>query len=563
MRDVKTFGATGNGTTDDTLSIQAAIDAAIAGGGDTVLFPAGTYLVSVQTLATCLRVDGSDVTLFGDGGAVIKQALTATPSYVVHLGSLTNAVRRERLAVINVRIDCNGSTDTKGIRVGWVRTCRIESCTVGNVGSSPNSAAGISIAGKDASNRSTDLIVRDSLVHDIAGALNSDGIVATQVDRLSVENNIIRGTGRGVFLSGPSTYCTIRGNHMSTLADNGIRLAAASGGQASDIVGHVILGNSVQNAAIDGIRLAGLNHVCSDNVVQSAGDRGIKAEITQDCVISNNVVSGCGDEGILLASAPSAEYAGGHRGTIIIGNVVSQCGGAGIRVLGGGFGGSDLAIDLIISNNYCRRNAGGGLQLENLDSTLVLDNILVENADTTSAGDKQGVFVDMTLPLTSTRGITIRGNRAYDQLGSGNRQVYGCRLACSHAGATLNGVVIDHNDFSDCITWAVLVPVTTGALGPVVVRGTRAANSPGISLRAMDAFTDNTTSFGNIGDQNTNSVYRVSATQVLGARRTGWSPAGGTANRTTFNTATVTTAQLAQRVKALIDDFIAHGSIGT
>jgi hypothetical protein len=37
---------------------------------------------------------------------------------------------------------------------------------------------------------------------------------------------------------------------------------------------------------------------------------------------------------------------------------------------------------------------------------------------------------------------------------------------------------------------------------------------------------------------------------------TGWVQATGTATRATFDTATVTTAQLAERVKAMLDDVI-------
>jgi hypothetical protein len=51
-------------------------------------------------------------------------------------------------------------------------------------------------------------------------------------------------------------------------------------------------------------------------------------------------------------------------------------------------------------------------------------------------------------------------------------------------------------------------------------------------------------------------------TQVVGARKTGWTAATGTATRTAFATSTVTTAALAQAVKALIDDLISHGLIG-
>jgi hypothetical protein len=55
---------------------------------------------------------------------------------------------------------------------------------------------------------------------------------------------------------------------------------------------------------------------------------------------------------------------------------------------------------------------------------------------------------------------------------------------------------------------------------------------------------------------------RRGATRLVGSRRTGWSAPTGTATRTGFDSASVTTAQLAERVKALIDDLIAHGLIG-
>lgn len=54
--------------------------------------------------------------------------------------------------------------------------------------------------------------------------------------------------------------------------------------------------------------------------------------------------------------------------------------------------------------------------------------------------------------------------------------------------------------------------------------------------------------------------------KVVGTRKTGWANATGTATRTTFDTATVTLPQLAERMKALIDDLhntTGHGLIGT
>lgn len=62
------------------------------------------------------------------------------------------------------------------------------------------------------------------------------------------------------------------------------------------------------------------------------------------------------------------------------------------------------------------------------------------------------------------------------------------------------------------------------------------------------------------------NALRVNSIQVVGARKAGWATATGTATRTTFDTATVTLQQLAERVKAVIDDLhgtAGHGLIGT
>ena len=61
---------------------------------------------------------------------------------------------------------------------------------------------------------------------------------------------------------------------------------------------------------------------------------------------------------------------------------------------------------------------------------------------------------------------------------------------------------------------------------------------------------------------NSLSGYQVGGVDVISARKTGWAAPTGTANRTSFATSTATTAQLAERLKALIDDLTAHGIIG-
>jgi len=57
--------------------------------------------------------------------------------------------------------------------------------------------------------------------------------------------------------------------------------------------------------------------------------------------------------------------------------------------------------------------------------------------------------------------------------------------------------------------------------------------------------------------------YLVGGTKVVGSRATGWAQGTGTADRTSFDTETAETKDIARRLKALIDDLFGHGLIGS
>lgn len=81
------------------------------------------------------------------------------------------------------------------------------------------------------------------------------------------------------------------------------------------------------------------------------------------------------------------------------------------------------------------------------------------------------------------------------------------------------------------------------------------------SAMSLDRITSDIGFAGNVGVA-INKVYKVNNLQVVGARATGWGVPTGTPVRTTFNTATATTADVAQRLAALINDLTTHGLIG-
>lgn len=112
---------------------------------------------------------------------------------------------------------------------------------------------------------------------------------------------------------------------------------------------------------------------------------------------------------------------------------------------------------------------------------------------------------------------------------SGSRKVIASALRVATAGGTFT---IDGTD--NCFTGLVVG-------GPVTIAAT-ASNCVAIGVVPSGALTNN-----------------APASCVLFGTKAGWTAPTGTASRATFNTATVTTQQLAERVKALLDDFLALG----
>lgn len=79
VTDVKSFGAAGDGVTDDTAAIQSAINHAYSMGGGSVSIPDGTYLIDADA-----RINmKSNITLVLSDNAVLKTKATSSPTYYV------------------------------------------------------------------------------------------------------------------------------------------------------------------------------------------------------------------------------------------------------------------------------------------------------------------------------------------------------------------------------------------------------------------------------------------------------------------------------------------------
>jgi len=121
--NVLQFGATGDGTTDDTAAIQAAIDAA-----GTVYVPTGTYLVTASLSISDNTAD--TFTMYGDGRDSVIIS-TAAIDVIDIEGALGNSIQYVTLDSITVTAN---NVSGVSIRTRWDEFLSIRNCIINGTG---------------------------------------------------------------------------------------------------------------------------------------------------------------------------------------------------------------------------------------------------------------------------------------------------------------------------------------------------------------------------------------------------------------------------------------------
>jgi polygalacturonase len=211
--NVKAKGAKGDGRTDDTSAIQAAIDA-VAGTGGTVLVPDGTYLINVvRRQALTLK---SDMTLKLSKGAVLKAIPTDQKRYAVLAisgvsnvtvvgGTLQGEGDKESAGTggMGIRIDRGAahiSISSVTAKAMWGDGFYIEDAsdvTLCGVTADGNRRQGLSIIEADG------VLVKNSVFQNTAGTPPSAGIDLEPDERAQAITNIRIQTSRFLDNAGP------------------------------------------------------------------------------------------------------------------------------------------------------------------------------------------------------------------------------------------------------------------------------------------------------------------------------------------------------------------------
>lgn len=222
---VKNFGATGNGSTDDTVAIQAAFDRMEARGGGWVYFPVGTYRIIAP-----ITIDTAGVSAFGAGRgiAVIRNDSTTGNAITVNLGSAVDSkiVFRDFSITANTTSSGSGIAFTngdkpvlQGIGVALHRTGIATSAVTGAmlqqifVDSTDNNAAAVGVS----------LGARGKIMASeiVSSTTNGTGISAAGDNSRAV----------GCYVSGFATGTTLAG--VSSVMDNCLTAGSTTGVTAS------------------------------------------------------------------------------------------------------------------------------------------------------------------------------------------------------------------------------------------------------------------------------------------------------------------------------------------
>ncbi len=540
---VKDFGARGDGATDDTASVQSAINTTATAGGGVVYFPLGTYVISQISLNA-----QSNVQLLGAGTASIIKWVFDAATVAGSLLTITNA--SNHIKILQLKFDGSGLTNPAASRsnhliridggAGGVAETQIMNCQFGGMVAA--SGDGVNIIGT-----AGNLVSRWWVAENTFDGCSRYSVGVRQSWELGwiVENYMTNCETEIGMISSVDTNgnaCVIQGNELAhtNAVRHAIRIEGGATGlytrvimAANIIVGGFVTHNNTQYSVIDSNVITSGAFASADSVLRMFG-------VNAQCVVLGNLIDR--DPAATAGACISLEKS---TGTPIYVRVAQNL------LINETTGGSFIkAVDVSacsFGSNLCRSTNGDASVAFAMDFQAVtanITNLLVGpgNQITAAAGSFKAA-VRLLANGANVTDASIVGNQgnqidygAQFEIGGGGGVFNGQLM---YAGNNFNGSVGDHNDVG--VTIRPNIGFNAGTFGSQLFSGTGSPEGV-ITARISSVYlrTD--------GGQATAVYYKES-----GTGNTGWMGIGG--GVIVFGTGSTTTVATAV--------FLAPGWIAT
>ncbi len=418
--DVSDYGAVGDGATDDTVALQAAINA--AAGAEIVLIPVGTYRFSSLTLPTGTRLKG-----FGKQASILK-VLDATISGVAIVNADTT-LGNDNISLQDFTLDVNATA--RGVR-------------------GDATSDGVRISCADA-NRCDNILIEGVEVRDTGHV----GLFLTNITHAIIQDNLIYDSYRdGINVWFNSSDVVVEGNQVLEAGDDCIAVNSENVGhvgpqaQRIAIVGNVCT-HRTSSALGGGIRvLGGIDISIVGNIVRDVFGSGISAIMSvqssfpsKRITISGNVVDTAGDAASL---SNCISVGSGCQEVSIVGNTVSDGYGGGISV----------SSPCVVANNTIR----GGVDANAVGVTALGEGVLIAN-NVIERSASYGILV-------SADDVQVIGNRV-----NGPCQITTAANAIHVSGNINNAIIAENHVIRDGANGARGINIATGAGAGCFVHG--------------------------------------------------------------------------------------------
>lgn len=332
---VKDFGAVGDGVTDDTAAIQAAIDAAPTGGS--IVFPTGTYSVaSIITLK-------SDISLIGYGAKLIR---TGSNDHILSANFVDNL---KNVHIEGLSFDYDQSS---GVSI-------ISNFLVELVGGNTLIAENLSIINCNFyRSPSAAFKIQNARYVNIQGChfeeCDDNGVYTLGCDYVTVSNNtFLNNSGRSIMLLVTSN---------SVISNNVVRANQTAFYEAIGMQG----GNNVtiSSNSIDGLSVANSRGIV---VMEYEADATVEP---YNITVIGNVIKNCPNKGILIQN----NQVGGDiaHEVVVANNSIYTC-GTGIEFV--------RATNIAVSGNFVDQCSFHGIDVDSTSSKIKIKNNAVTDCN--------------------------------------------------------------------------------------------------------------------------------------------------------------------------------------